>query len=69
MCISVEHDSGSSNDREAIDDELASPDSINSGIVGGIDALNEELDYDESMDDIEQYLREDDDDNGQTHSL
>ena len=30
-----------------------------STVTGGIDALDEELDYDESMDTLELYLRED----------
>ena len=31
------------------------------GELGRMDALDEELDYDETMEDIEQHLREDDD--------
>ena len=57
MIFSVErHDSSSRH---------SSPDNLNR-FGGRIDPLDEELDYDETMEDIEQYLREDDDDTGGT---
>ena len=69
IIYSVEHRAKSGDDSDDGGSRLASPGSVNSGDSGsglgaGKDPLDEELDYDESMDDIEQYLHEDDDDLG-----
>ncbi len=55
IIISVEHHDSSS--------RHSSPDSADR-LGGRLDPLDEELDYDETMEDIEQYLREDEDDTG-----